>query len=131
MNFRLRHASPLILLLASCVSDSKARPPTEAAAPADSVEPTAIQVVPLQYAVAGELAVTLNNLLGESARAFAPGLDPTGGGARRDSNAPAVRSKPPTRIVADPRTNSLIVRASPKDILSIVELIGRLDRKVE
>ena len=34
------------------------------------------------------------------------------------------------RVVPDPRTNSLIVQASPEDMPRILELILRIDQKV-
>lgn len=97
----------LPIFLASCASDSAGRSQPQPAVPASSEEPMAMEIVPLQYAAAQELAGSLSNLLYE-------------GGPI-----------PPTRIVADPRTNSLIVRAPREELPRILDLIRRLDRKVE
>jgi type II secretory pathway component GspD/PulD (secretin) len=74
-----------------------------------------MEVVPLQFAVAQELAATLNQVLGERDR----------------DAAPAATVKTSTRVVADPRTNLLIVRASRESLPHILELIRRLDREIE
>lgn len=97
----------LLIVLASCASDSGGRSKTEPVVPASTDESMAMEVVPLQYAAAQELAVALSNLLYEAGQVA------------------------PARIVADPRTNSLIVRASSEDLPRILELIRRLDQKVE
>jgi type II secretory pathway component GspD/PulD (secretin) len=106
-----RFSPVLFALLAACASDSKSRPPAGAAAPATAVPSNTMEVVPLKYAPAEELAATLNKLLGPSA-----------------AGLPA---QPAARVVADPRTNSVIVQASAEDMPRVLELIHRLDQKVQ
>jgi type II secretory pathway component GspD/PulD (secretin) len=107
MKLHLTLALPLIAL-ASCASDSGSRSTPEPVVPANTDEPMAMEVVPLQYAAAQELAGALGNLLYEG--------------------GPVPRA---TRIVADSRTNALIVRAPREELPRILDLIRRLDRKVE
>ena len=91
----------LSVLCGACASQRPSEP-----APPPRAEPSgAMQVVPLQFAIAGELERELTQALGAAKR---HGL----------------------KIVADPRTNSLIVVAEDKDDLArALELIARLDVK--
>lgn len=95
MPHSLRASLFTVLLLASCAS-SPAAPAAEPAPPS-----AAVQVVPLRYAAAHELANVLSQLLME------PGI--TG------------------RVVADARTNSVVVEAPAEDLPRILELIAQLD----
>lgn len=88
----------LTVLFGACANTRHGEPPPPRAEQAESM-----QVVPLQFAMAGELERELTQALGGSKR-----------------------SRP--KIVADARTNSLIVVAEDKDDLSrALELIARLD----
>ncbi len=79
----------------------------------DQPAATEIEVIPLQHAVAADM-VALVQKLGEGGGAPAPGL-PVVGAA--------------TTVMADPRSNALIIRASsPARLLAIRSLIERLDR---
>lgn len=93
------------LLLAACQTTSQSSRP--ATAISDEV-----RVVPLKYAPAHELADELNQLI-------LLGRDPTSS------------ERPVHVIVADPRTNSLLVKAPNADMPRIIELIEKLDQKVE
>jgi len=68
------------------------------------------QVIPLQYASAHELANQLTALVGREAA----GLD----------------NEPIAAFIADPRTNSILVRAKPENMPMVHELIARLDQQV-
>lgn len=98
----------LVLLLVpcgACAGDRHAQAPPAQAEPPRAEQPEAMQVVPLQFASAGDLERELTQALGAAKR---KGF----------------------RIVADPRTNSLIVVAAEKDDLArALELIARLDVK--
>jgi general secretion pathway protein D len=92
-----------------------ARLDVDATKPLESTSGGSVRVVPLRYAVASELAETLNAL----------------DAASRKSETPVVRD---ARIVADARTNSLVVQTDaehPEDVERIVELIARLDVEVK
>jgi len=79
----------------------------------DQPAATEIDVVQLQHAVASDVA-TLVQRLGEGGAAAAPGIP--GGTAA-------------TSVLADPRSNSLIIRAAnPARLASMRSLISRLDR---
>jgi type II secretory pathway component GspD/PulD (secretin) len=97
-----------LLLLAACQS---ARP-APAPARAESVE-----VVPLKYAPAQELAETLNRVLGVGPHASAA--------AATASTGPAAGSG--ACVVADPRTNSLLIRATPDEMARLLALVHKLD----
>jgi len=89
-----------ILLLASCAASPETKAPSESrSASSHAPEGASFEVVPLRYAAAQELA----NVLTRSLDGIA------------------------ARVVADPRTNSVIVQAAPEDMTKILELIARLD----
>jgi type II secretory pathway component GspD/PulD (secretin) len=125
MNHVLRLA-PIVLALSSCASDAGSRPPTAAGVSATESESEACEVVPLQHAAAHEVAATLNALLAESRVAASQR-----GCALAHPGAQDVPRYVVTRFVSDPRTNSLIVRSPSEDLPRILELIRRLDQKVE
>jgi type II secretory pathway component GspD/PulD (secretin) len=93
------------LLLAACQTTSQSSRPT----PASGDE---MRVVPLRYASADETASELNRLVA------------AGHAGSTDADSANV-------IVADPRTNSVLVKASSADMPHILELIAKLDQKVE
>ncbi|WP_284615830.1 type II secretion system secretin GspD [Aquabacterium humicola] len=79
----------------------------------DQPAATEVDVIPLQHAVAADIAVLVQKL-GEGSATAAPGVP----GATQA-----------TSIVADPRSNALIVRAAnPARLASIRALVARLDR---
>jgi len=86
------------------------------------------EVIPLEYAGADEIASTIEELLDASTRA-AQGLaqqNPAAAGA----TGQLVRGRTETKIMVDPRTNSLLVMAMPDDMPRIKELVARLDVEV-
>lgn len=79
----------------------------------DQPAATEVDVIPLQHAVAADIAVLVQKL-GEGSATAAPGVP----GATQA-----------TSVVADPRSNSLIVRAAnPARLATIRALVARLDR---
>jgi type II secretory pathway component GspD/PulD (secretin) len=69
-------------------------------------EDTVLEVVALQYAVAGEVAASMSDLL-------------------HASGAPAVT------FAADQRTNSVVIRGPSKEVAEAREAIEKLDRRVQ
>lgn len=81
------------------------------------------EVVPLEYAAADELAETLEELLEASRRA-------TGAARQTQAQGPTAaiqQGTVETKIMVQPRTNSLLIMAMPDDMPGILELIARLD----
>ena len=104
--YRMRTLLCLALLLApACDTTSQSTRP--ATAMSDEM-----RVVPLKYAPAQEIADELNQLI-------VLGRDPSS------------TEKPVHAIVADTRTNSLLVKAPNADMPRILDLIEKLDKKVE
>lgn len=93
------------LLFAACQTTSQSSRPTSASS-------DEMQLVPLRYASAEEMASELNRLVA------------TGHAAAADAHSTNV-------IVPDPRTNSVLVKASSAEMPHILELIAKLDQKVE
>jgi hypothetical protein len=92
-----------LVLASGCASSPESEPPPEAAPAPMPAPPQVMQVVPLKFAVADELSKVIVQALGSShRRGF--------------------------RVVADVRTNSLVLTAeSEADIASAMDLITRLD----
>ncbi len=91
----------------------------------DSPATRQVEVVPVKHAIASDVAVAVNHLLGGAASAAAAGgqggAQPAGPGA----------SDPGQRVVvlADPRTNTILVRAAtPANIRLARSLINELDQ---
>ena len=84
---------------------------------------TNIEVFYLKNAVASQAATTLTNLYQAQTGAAAPG----GGGGGSGAAATGVGLQPRFRIVADVRTNSLIVQARPNDMKELAYLIDKID----
>lgn len=94
-----------------------------------------IHVLPLQHAVAEELAQTLTRMLSGTAAASAP----AGGGRNRQAAAAAPAAggtqgsdglfEGAVRITADKPTNSLIVTSSARDYAQLRLVIDNLDRE--
>lgn len=84
----------------------------------DTAGSTDVDVIPLQHAVAADLAATVQRLA-------------EGGGATGVAvpGAPPVAAAGSTSVVADSRTNSLLVRAgTPAKLANIRSLVEKLDR---
>lgn len=81
------------------------------------------QLVPLKFASAEEVSKVLNDFL-----SVATGAGAAGGAAPQ--NASAGPSTSPILFVADPRTNSLLVKAPRGELPKILEIVSMLDRRV-
>ncbi|MCC7475234.1 MAG: hypothetical protein IT425_07550 [Pirellulales bacterium] len=91
------------------------------------VVPTSrFEVFPLKHATASEVKELIDSFLGQGAD-IGEGQTPptTGGGASTANQIPTLT--PRALVVADPRTNSLVVSASPRDIAEIAALVARVD----
>ena len=93
---------------------------------ASKIEPVVpmFDILPLEFAAADEIAGTIEELLDASRRATQAG--------QQQAQAQGVtttmrRGQTETKIMVDPRSNSLIVMAMPEDMPSIKELVARLD----
>lgn len=106
----------LVLGLASCDSLLRSPRPSE---PTDHSTPdiagqsprTDFQMVALKFASAEETARVLNDFFVKKSAA---------------NHQP----EPSIRIVADPRTNSLLVQAPVEQLPQVLDLVAKLDRKV-
>jgi len=82
-----------------------------------------LEIIPLENAGAEELQPLLEQLIQARTPGQVPGVPPGGiPGLSRD--------KPEPKIIADPRTNSLVVQAAEEDMKKIREMIQKLDSKV-
>jgi hypothetical protein len=97
----------LACLLGSCVSQPKERESAPVHADAPSV--LEFQMVPLEFASAGELAPTLNQFVRADVRMRASG----------------------TQVLVDPRTNSLLVQAPQAEMPRLLDVIRKLDVRAE
>jgi general secretion pathway protein D len=93
-----------------------------------------IEVISVKFASAVEIQKLIDSLLPGTQASFPgrPGF-PTGGSGGGRSNFTARKTKEGgliNNIIADERTNTLIVHANPKGVLQVRELIARLDRKI-
>jgi general secretion pathway protein D len=79
-----------------------------------------ISVIPLEHAIASTMVTTLTTIFQTTGR-------PTT--TRTRKGAPTAAAAPAVRIVADERTNSLILSASEHDTLRIKQLINLLDQE--
>jgi general secretion pathway protein D len=95
-----------------------------------------IEVIAIKHASAAELSKLIDSLLPGTQAAFPGRPGGFGGGApggRAGSNFSARRTKEGgvvNNIIADERTNTLIVHANPKGVEQVRELLARLDRKM-
>jgi len=109
---RIRHLAPLALaaLASSCHVPKVERPAhhaeAQASAPEQTVEPQ-YELIALEYASAPEMANTLSALIHDA--------------SGRDDKL---------RVIADSRTNALLVYGTPERIAQLKELIAQLDREV-
>jgi general secretion pathway protein D len=76
-----------------------------------------LEIIPLQFAAAEEVAPIANQIL---AQGTAP---------RRGLAAGQPAGKEPSRIIAYPRTNALVVMTGAEDLATVRSLIERLDQK--
>ncbi len=81
------------------------------------------EVIKLEYAAADELAETLEELLEASRRATST----TRQGQAQGATGALQQGTVETKIMVQPRTNSLLIMAMPDDMPGILELIARLD----
>lgn len=93
-----------------------------------------IEVISVKFASAVEIQKLIDALLPGTQAAFPgrPGFGSSPGGSNR-SNFAARRTKEGgliNNIIADERTNTLIVHANPKGVEQVRALINRLDRKM-
>jgi general secretion pathway protein D len=91
--------------------------------PEDPILPQ-FEVIPLEYASADEIADTLEELLEASRRASQAGQPRQGA---QGATGALQRNTVETKIMVQPRTNSLLVMAMPEDMPRIKELVARLD----
>ena len=82
------------------------------------------EVIKLEYASADELAETLEELLEASRRAANTGNQAQN---RQGPTGQLQQGTVETKIMVQPRTNSLLVMAMPDDMPGIMELVARLD----
>jgi type II secretory pathway component GspD/PulD (secretin) len=98
------------------------------------VVPTArFEVFQLKHAAATEAKTLIDNFLGQGVGVPTTGgpAGPTGGGGTTTqagaAGQPLPTLDPRATVVADARTNSLIVSASPRDMAEVAALIDRID----
>ncbi len=94
----------------------------------DTPSATDVEVIPLQYALASDLAATVLKLSDPSAAAAAsPGGNGGGGGAGAPSSSAGSSG---LAVIADPHMNALLVKgATPARLATIRALVARLDRE--
>lgn len=92
-----------------------------------------IWIRPVIYAVAGELINTLNSLFGEKAGAVIRGVPPQRYGGPSPMIPESVEEGVAkiSKIIADDRTNQLILVATPSAYLKVDRLIRKLDVPIE
>ncbi len=91
---------------------------------------TELRVYPLRRAQAGDIADIINNVYKQLSSTGAPAAPPGGrpGFTPPGQAPPAPTAKPSVFAVADPRTNSVLVIASPDNQQRVAQdIIGRLD----
>jgi general secretion pathway protein D len=98
----------------------------EYSAPDDPIHPE-IEVLPLEYSSAEEIAETLEELLEASRRAAQTvGRQQQAQGA----TAPLQQQTAETKVMVNPSSNSLLIVAMPDEMPRIKELVARLDTEV-
>ncbi len=95
----------------------------EVSAPEPAILPQ-FEVVKLEYASADELSDTLEELLEASRRAANTGQRQ---GQAQGATGQLQQGTVETKIMVQPRTNSLLIMAMPDDMPGIMELVARLD----
>lgn len=81
------------------------------------------EVFPLKHATASEAKTLIENFLGQAQGQALPQFP---GGASNPANS-YITLAPRALVVADQRSNSLVVNASPRDIAEVAALIQRID----
>lgn len=94
----------------------------EASKPVPPILPE-FTLIPLEYAAADEISATIEDLLEASRRAVSSTRAPQQQGA----TAAIPQQEAQTRILTDPRTNSLLVMAMPEEMPRIKQLVAQLD----
>lgn len=89
-----------------------------------STESSKIHVLPLQHAIAEEMAQTLNQMLGGSGAGGGRGAPPANGAP---TGAAAGTFEGELRVTADKSTNSLIITSSNRDYATMRLVIDKLD----
>jgi len=87
---------------------------------------TRITVLPLRYAAAETLAAELTQVIEEAGTV--PGTPPT---PRRRNRQQLQPTESTLKLIADERTNSLIILANSEDTRQVIELIKKLDVETE
>jgi general secretion pathway protein D len=80
------------------------------------------EILPLQYASADEVAKILNDII-------ASGSPTINRRARSAKNVQTAGSRESSKIIPYPRTNALVVLATPEDIVIVRDLVTKLDEK--
>jgi general secretion pathway protein D len=91
------------------------------------------EVFPLKHAAAGEAKTLVEEFLGQAGASSS--TQQSGGGStgqssgtsQSNSREPSAAFPPRAQVVADARTNSLIVIASPRDMAQVAALVQRID----
>jgi general secretion pathway protein D len=86
-----------------------------------------IFIEPIHYSSASEVEKKINELFDVKSSGPAPPSSPKAGGGSTTSAAPAVSDLHVTKVVADERSNSLIIVATERAYLRMLELIKRID----
>lgn len=98
----------------------------------DTPSATDVEVMPLQHAVAADLAATVQRLAETAGNPSGAGANATGAAAAATAGASATAAAGApagASIVADPQSNSLLVRApNPVQLAFIRALVARLDQ---
>jgi general secretion pathway protein D len=91
-------------------------------------EPAKINVYPLQYADAAELAEVLEGIM-QNARKMRQRSRVVKKGSPQETTPPLFDSVAEISVTPDRATNSLVIVASPQDYHNLVQVIKSLDRK--
>ncbi len=97
----------------------------EYSAPDDPIHPE-IEVLPLEYSSAEEIAETLEELLEASRRA----AQTVGRQQAQGATAPLQQQTAETKVMVNPSSNSLLIVAMPDEMPRIKELVARLDTEI-
>ncbi|MFN3298132.1 type II secretion system secretin GspD, partial [Caldimonas sp.] len=89
---------------------------------------TDVEVIPLQHAVAADVAVLVQRLVDQQSAAAAAGVSPAPAAAQGTAQAVAGGSTSAGVVLADSRTNALLVRAAnPARLALIRSIVAKLD----
>lgn len=91
-----------------------------------------IDVIPVKYASASELSKLVDTLIPGTGGTGAPGSPPrfAGGGGGRFNARRTKEGGVINTIIADERTNTLIIHANNKGVEQVRELVAKLDQKL-